>query len=120
MVGSEIQFKIGLIMSDNILPFVIFSCLYSWFLYRIAQDVIDDDIPEKWQKKLWYLFTAFGIIWMFGLIPSFIIFDVAGNPPDPYYAILSILAPLVGAFVAAAVGLIIRNRDSEDKPAAAP
>ena len=52
---------------------------------------------------------------MFGLIPSFIIFDVAGNQPDPLYAILSLLAPLVGALLAAAVGLYLGRRGSNEK-----
>ena len=52
---------------------------------------------------------------MFGLIPSFIIFDVAGSPPDPLYAILSLLAPLVGALLAAAVGLYLGRRGSNEK-----
>lgn len=102
-------------MSDNILPFVIFSCFYSICLWGIAQDVAYGETPEKWYKKLWQWFTALAITWMFGVLPSTIIFDVAGTPPDPFYAILSLVTPLVGAFLAAAVGLYLGRRESDEE-----
>jgi hypothetical protein len=106
-------------MLDNILIFVIFSFAYSLCLIAIAQDVSDGHIPRAWYKKIWHWYISLGLTWAFGLPLSFIILDIAGNPPDHFYTILALFLPLFGGILAASVGLYLGRRDSEDKPAAA-
>lgn len=98
-------------MSDLVVPFLIFGSLYTIFLFCIAQDVACEYIKEGKHFSYWVGTWAFVSMW--GLIPSFIIFDLAGNPPDVARAILACLLPTLGILLAAAVGLFIRHRDSE-------
>lgn len=97
-------------MSDFILLFLIFGSLYVMYLCFVAQDVAYEYIPAH--KKLSYWAGTWAFVSMWGLIPSFIIFDLAGNPPDVTRFIFACLLPSLGILLAAVVGLRIRRRMS--------